>query len=155
MTPRTATIGDTPIRWLEQDGDGTPIVLVHGIPTSPALWRHVTPRLNRHRILAFEMTGYGESIPAGTDRDISVSAHADRLLAWLDHLGIASAILVGHDLGGGGAHRRRSPTERVRRAAHHQRHRPSSASRRKLSACTTSRTPSTPAVPRWLARSTR
>ncbi len=32
MTPRTATIGDTQIRWLEQDGDGTPIVLVHGIP---------------------------------------------------------------------------------------------------------------------------
>jgi pimeloyl-ACP methyl ester carboxylesterase len=43
MTPRTATIGDTQIRWLEQDDEGTPIVLVHRIPTSPALWRHVTP----------------------------------------------------------------------------------------------------------------
>ncbi len=104
MTPRTATIGDTPTRWLEQDGDGTPIVLVHGIPTSPALWRHVTPRLSGHRVLAFEMTGYGESIPAGAGRDISVSAQADRLLAWLDHLGITSANLAGHDLGGGVVH---------------------------------------------------
>jgi pimeloyl-ACP methyl ester carboxylesterase len=104
MTPNTATIGDTPMRWLEQDGTGTPIVLVHGIPTSPALWRHVTPHLTGRRVLAFEMTGYGESIPAGTGRDISVSAQADRLLAWLDHLGITSAIFVGDDLGGGVVH---------------------------------------------------
>jgi pimeloyl-ACP methyl ester carboxylesterase len=104
MTPRTETIDDAPIRWLEQDGTGTPIVLVHGIPTSPALWRHVTPHLTGRRVLAFEMTGYGDSIPAGTGRDISVSAQADRLLAWLDHLGIRSAILVGHDLGGGVVH---------------------------------------------------
>jgi hypothetical protein len=36
MNERTATINDTPMRWLEQDGEGVPIVLVHGIPTSPA-----------------------------------------------------------------------------------------------------------------------
>jgi pimeloyl-ACP methyl ester carboxylesterase len=50
------------------------------------------------------MTGYGESIPAGQGRDISVGAQADRLLAWLDHLGLDRAILVGHDLGGGVVH---------------------------------------------------
>jgi pimeloyl-ACP methyl ester carboxylesterase len=104
MNEHTATINDTPIRWLEQDGEGVPIVLVHGIPTSPALWRHVVPRLRPYRVLAFEMTGYGESIPAGQGRDISVAAQADRLLAWLDHLGIGRAILVGHDLGGGVVH---------------------------------------------------
>jgi pimeloyl-ACP methyl ester carboxylesterase len=104
MNERTATINDTPMRWLEQDGEGVPIVLVHGIPTSPALWRHVVPRLRPYRVLAFEMTGYGESIPAGQGRDISVGAQADRLLAWLDHLGLGRAILVGHDLGGGVVH---------------------------------------------------
>jgi pimeloyl-ACP methyl ester carboxylesterase len=104
MNERTATIDDTPVRWLEQDGEGVPIVLVHGIPTSPALWRDVVPRLRPYRVLAFEMTGYGESIPAGQGRDISVAAQADRLLAWLDHLGIDRAILVGHDLGGGVVH---------------------------------------------------
>lgn len=35
------------------------------IPTSPALWRHVLPLLPGLRVLAFEMTGYGQSIPAG------------------------------------------------------------------------------------------
>jgi len=77
---RTATVDGTPIRWLEQDGDGIPVVLVHGIPTSPALWRHVVPRLSGLRVLAFEMTGYGDSIPAGKERDISVAAQAERLL---------------------------------------------------------------------------
>jgi pimeloyl-ACP methyl ester carboxylesterase len=53
------------------------------------------------RCLAFEMVGYGESIPAGRDRDISVARQADYLLAWLNHLDIEQAVLAGHDLGGG------------------------------------------------------
>jgi pimeloyl-ACP methyl ester carboxylesterase len=100
---RTATVDGTPIRWLEQ-GTGAPVVLVHGIPTSPALWRHVVPLLPELRVLAFEMTGYGESIPAGEGHDISVGAQADRLNAWIEHLGLGPVPLVGHDLGGGVVH---------------------------------------------------
>jgi pimeloyl-ACP methyl ester carboxylesterase len=103
ISEHTADVAGTPVRWLEQ-GTGLPVVLVHGIPTSPALWRHVLPRLTGMRVLAFEMTGYGESIPAGRDRDISVGAQADRLNAWLAELGIERAVLVGHDLGGGVVH---------------------------------------------------
>ncbi len=103
MTSRTATIDGTPVRWLEQ-GEGQPVVLVHGIPTSPALWRHVVPLLPDLRVLAFEMTGYGESIPAGKGRDISVGAQADRLNAWIEHLDVGPVTLVGHDLGGGVVH---------------------------------------------------
>jgi pimeloyl-ACP methyl ester carboxylesterase len=110
LTPRsddvrsqTTTIDGTPLRWLEQ-GTGAPVVLVHGIPTSPALWRHVVPLLPELRVLAFEMTGYGESIPAGEGRDISVGAQADRLNAWIEHLDLGPVTLVGHDLGGGVVH---------------------------------------------------
>ena len=103
MQSRTATIHGTPVRWEEQ-GTGAPVVLVHGIPTSPALWRHVVPQLSDLRVLAFEMTGYGESIPAGRDRDVSVSAQADRLNALIEHLGLGPVTLVGHDLGGGVVH---------------------------------------------------
>ena len=103
MHTRTATVDGTPLRWLEQ-GTGAPVVLVHGIPTSAALWRHVMPLLPDVRALAFEMTGYGESIPAGKGRDLSVSAQADRLNAWIEHLGVGPVTLVGHDLGGGVVH---------------------------------------------------
>lgn len=103
MQTRTTTIDGTPVRWVEQ-GEGQPVVLVHGLPTSPALWRHVVPLLPGLRVLALELTGYGESIPAGEGRDLSVGAQADRLTAWLDHLDVGPATLVGHDLGGGVVH---------------------------------------------------
>lgn len=45
--------------------------------------------------------GYGRSIPAGRDRDISVAAQARYLNAWLDHLDVDRTVLAGHDLGGG------------------------------------------------------
>lgn len=87
-------------RWLER-GDGRPVVLVHGIPTSAELWRHVMPLVDGARLLAWEMPGYGRSwdVPPGVD--ISVGAQADRLRGWLDELSIDRAALVGHDLGGG------------------------------------------------------
>lgn len=99
-TARTCDVGGIPMRW-EESGAGTPVVLVHGIPTSPRLWRHVVPRLKRVRALAWEMVGYGDSIPAGRGRDLSVAMQAEYLVRWLDALGLERVVLVGHDLGGG------------------------------------------------------
>ncbi len=92
-------IDGVPARWLEH-GEGRPVVLLHGIPTSPRLWRHVLPQVEG-RCLALEMFGYGASIPAGAGRDIGLTAQADRLLRWLDVVGLDAPVLVGHDLGGG------------------------------------------------------
>ncbi len=92
-------VGSEPVRWLEH-GDGPPVVLVHGIPTSPRLWRDVMPRV-QGRCLALEMTGYGTSVPDGQGRDIGLTAQAERLLRWLDALDVEAPVLVGHDLGGG------------------------------------------------------
>lgn len=63
-------------------------------PTSPALWRYVMP-LVEARCMAWEMVGYGESIPQGAGRDISVGRQADYLLDWLDAVGIDRAALSG------------------------------------------------------------
>lgn len=97
---RTRVVSGIPMRWLER-GEGPPVVLVHGIPTGPALWRHVVPRVAGARVLAWEMVGFAGSIPEGRDRDISVARQADYLLAWLDALGLDRVILGGHDLGAG------------------------------------------------------
>jgi pimeloyl-ACP methyl ester carboxylesterase len=96
---RETTLEGRPVRWLEA-GEGPPVVLVHGIPTSPRLWRHVLP-LVRGRCLAWEMTGYGSSIPEGEGQDLSLDAQADRLLRWLEVVDVPAPVLVGHDLGGG------------------------------------------------------
>jgi pimeloyl-ACP methyl ester carboxylesterase len=97
---RRAVVDGIPMRWLEH-GQGTPVVLVHGIPTSPQLWRKVVPLLRQAHAFAWEMTGYGASMPEGEGRDISVGRQAEYLAAWIDFMGIAPVVLAGHDLGGG------------------------------------------------------
>ena len=47
--------------WLEH-GEGSPVVLVHGIPTSPRLWRHVLPLVGG-RSLALEWSGTAARSP--------------------------------------------------------------------------------------------
>ncbi|PRX43398.1 pimeloyl-ACP methyl ester carboxylesterase [Prauserella shujinwangii] len=100
MIERTATVDGIPMRWLER-GEGAPVVFVHGVPTSPELWRHVLGRVPGARCLAWEMVGYGASIPHGRCRDIAVARQAGYLSAWLRHLDLGPVVLVGHDLGGG------------------------------------------------------
>ena len=89
------------MRW-EEAGEGTPVVFVHGIPTSPRLWRHVVPKVGGARSMAWEMVGYGASIAEGRDRDISVVMQARYLALWMREAGLEDgALIVGHDLGGG------------------------------------------------------
>lgn len=100
MNNKTAMVDGINMRWLES-GEGLPIILIHGIPTSPELWRHVMPLIRGARCFAWEMVGYGASIPEGHNRDISIRRQADYLVSWLKHLDIKQVILIGHDLGGG------------------------------------------------------
>lgn len=100
MESRSLEVDGIPLRWLDQ-GEGPPVVFVHGIPTCPRLWRHVIPRIDHGRKMAWEMVGYGSSIPNGKGRDLSLSRQADYLLAWMRALNLPPALLVGHDLGGG------------------------------------------------------
>jgi pimeloyl-ACP methyl ester carboxylesterase len=99
MKNHQTTVDGISHRWLEH-GQGHPVVLVHGIPTSPRLWRHVMP-LVEGRSLAWEMLGYGASTGDAGNHDIGLSSQADRLLAWLRQTGVERPVLVGHDLGGG------------------------------------------------------
>jgi pimeloyl-ACP methyl ester carboxylesterase len=101
MEMNSQTIAGIAMRWHER-GEGVPLVLIHGIPTGPSLWRHVLPKIEGGaRCLAWEMVGYAGSIAAGKDRDISVAQQAEYLVSWMSALGLERAVLAGHDLGGG------------------------------------------------------
>ena len=105
MTPtrHARVVAGIPMRW-EERGTGVPVVLLHGIPTGPALWRHVLPLVDGARLLAWEMVGYAGSIAEGHGRSIGVAQQAEYLREWLDALGLDRVVLAGHDLGGGVAH---------------------------------------------------
>ena len=103
---RTATVDGIGMRW-EQYGDelagSTPIVFVHGLPTSPRAWRYVIPMVAQPGVCCFawEQVGFGGSLREGFGRDLSIPAQAGYLSAWLRHLDISKAVFVGHDYGGG------------------------------------------------------
>lgn len=82
-------------------GDGPPVVLLHGFPTSSHLWRRETWLFaERMRVIAPDMLGYGESHKP-PDADLSEPAQAGYVDELLAQLGIERAAVVGHDLGGG------------------------------------------------------
>jgi pimeloyl-ACP methyl ester carboxylesterase len=87
--------------YLRREGAGAHVVLVHGIPTCPRLWRHVAPLVPGARILAWEMMRYGASIAQGRGRALGIAQQAEYLTQWMEAIGVDRAILVGHDLGGG------------------------------------------------------
>lgn len=103
MRAREASVGGRRVRWLEA-GEGAPVVFVHGLPTSPALWRHVLPRIPEARGLAFELPGFGAALAEGIGTEeaeaVAPARQAEVLLAWLDRLGVERAPLVGHGIGG-------------------------------------------------------
>lgn len=93
------------MRW-EEHGDrhsGIPVVLVHGLPTSPRVWRYLIPYLtaDNRPCLAWEQVGFGGSLAEGLGRDLSIGRQAEYLHAWLQDLGIKRALFVAHDYGGG------------------------------------------------------
>lgn len=95
-------VGDDAVELVANvDGDGTPVVLLHGFPDSGALWRHVVPRLTvqGYRTIALDQRGFGRSAaPRGRKRYRMHHLAAD-VLAVLDALGVAKAHVVGHDWG--------------------------------------------------------
>ncbi len=99
MEARTVDVEGIRMRW-EEEGEGPPIVFIHGIPTSPRLWQQVVLRVPDARSMAWGVLGYGASINEGWGRDISVAKQANYLISWMREVGLESTFLVGHDLGG-------------------------------------------------------
>ena len=80
-------------------GRGTPIVFLHGNPTSSYLWRNVIPYLDDlGRCLAPDLVGMGDSGKA-PDGAYRFTDHAGYLDAWFDALGLHDVVLVVHDWG--------------------------------------------------------
>jgi 2-hydroxymuconate-semialdehyde hydrolase len=82
-------------------GQGPPLVLLHGIPSSAYLWRDVIDPLSAtFDVLAPDLLGYGDS-DKRLDADLSIAAQARYVVAFMESLGIHQAAVVGHDIGGG------------------------------------------------------
>ena len=80
-------------------GDGTPVVLLHGLASNARIWDGVAQRLAGAgmRVVALDQRGHGESEQPASGYDFATVGRD--LAAALDALGLARPVLVGHSWG--------------------------------------------------------
>jgi haloalkane dehalogenase len=81
------------------EGDGAPVLLLHGEPTSSYLWRNVIPGLPGRRI-APDLIGFGRSDKPEDVGWYSYDRHVASIRQLVEHLDLRGATLVVHDWGG-------------------------------------------------------
>lgn len=89
-------------------GEGEPVVLIHGTPSSSFIWRNVTPVLvdAGYAVHVFDLLGYGLSErPWDSAIDTSVTGQVPVLEGLLSHWGLNDLHVISHDIGGGIAQR--------------------------------------------------
>jgi len=82
----------------DEQGDGLPVVLLHGFPHDRTLWTAQRRALaSRVRVIVPDLRGFGESTVRGP---YSMDQYADDLAGLLDVLGIRDVVLCGLSMGG-------------------------------------------------------
>jgi pimeloyl-ACP methyl ester carboxylesterase len=79
------------------NGQGQPLVLIHGLAGSSRWWSKIMPDLSAaFRVYSIDLPGFGESAP-GT---FSLADASQQVLTLLDRLNIDHFNLLGHSMGG-------------------------------------------------------
>lgn len=86
------------IHVFHQPGDGTPLVLMHGFPTSSFDFRELISLLPGREILAFDFLGFGLS-DKPRDHSYTLSWQADLVEHLVAEIGGGPACICAHDLG--------------------------------------------------------
>ncbi|WAJ42534.1 haloalkane dehalogenase [Mycobacterium sp. Aquia_216] len=99
---KSATVNGHTMTYIEE-GEGMPVVFVHGDMMSSFLWHNVIPYIaDNHRAIAVDLIGAGDSdkLPPKGDGTYSFDTHARYLSGLLDALELGDGVvLVGHDWG--------------------------------------------------------
>jgi pimeloyl-ACP methyl ester carboxylesterase len=85
-----------------QQGNGTPVVLVHGVAASLHDWDDLTPALvkNGYASYALDLLGHGDS-PKPASRAYHIDWVFEHFLHWITSLHLTEpAVIIGHSLGG-------------------------------------------------------
>jgi pimeloyl-ACP methyl ester carboxylesterase/sugar phosphate isomerase/epimerase len=83
----------------QESGQGVPFFLQHGLCGDVSQPFGLFQPPAGFRLLAFDCRGHGQTTPFGPNEKISLASFADDLLALMDHLGIARAVVGGISMG--------------------------------------------------------
>ena len=85
--------------YYEDEGAGAPLLLIHGFPLSSKIWRQQIAGLKANfRVIAPDLRGFGQS--EAPSAGYSMDVYADDIVALMDHLGLARAVVCGMSMGG-------------------------------------------------------
>ena len=84
-----------------EEGDGPPLIFLHGFPELAYSWRHQLPALAAagYRAIAPDQRGYGNTDAPPSVGDYGIDSLIGDIHGLLDALDIESATFVGHDWG--------------------------------------------------------
>ncbi len=89
------------VHFEDSGGDGPPVLLTHGFSASTGMWRgQVDAFGEQYRLIRMDMRGHGESLCPLQPELYSQRHTEEDMAAILDHLGIETAVIGGHSLGG-------------------------------------------------------
>ena len=84
----------------DEQGEGKPVVLVHGTALGRRVWDEVVAALDdRVRTVAYDRRAYGDSEAPDPYRGTTVGEQTEDAAALIEALGTAPAIVCGHELG--------------------------------------------------------
>jgi pimeloyl-ACP methyl ester carboxylesterase len=83
------------------EGEGQPVLLLHGFPDSSRVWRYQVPALVAAgmRVIAPDLRGFGESDKPQAVEEYAIARSVADMVALLDGLGIERTHVLGHDFG--------------------------------------------------------
>ncbi len=86
---------------VKEQGQGRPILLLHGLGTSSFTWASIMPGLARsHRVIALDLRGFGAS-DKPMDTHYRIADQADAVRAFIEQENLRDLTIIGHSFGGG------------------------------------------------------
>ena len=96
---KEARIDGGPVHYLQHDGNGSPVVLVHGLGGSHANWHGVAEELaKKHRVFVIDLPGFGRTRLHGRSSDVESNARV--LRHFIDDVVGEPVTLIGNSMGG-------------------------------------------------------
>ena len=82
---------------VEVDGDGDPVLMIHGLGGTSNVWTPLLPALARFRTIRPDLPGSGRS--AGVEGALSIDAFVEAMRRVCRAVGVERAHVIGHSLG--------------------------------------------------------
>lgn len=97
---KLTTVKEGTIHW-QQQGSGPALILIHGLLGNSANFANLASLLaKRYTVYSIDRPGNGFSLRSST-ASASFEKQSSMIFEWMDKVGLNSAYLVGHSMGGG------------------------------------------------------